>query len=64
MGLFDNPAEVQAKPELKFERLNNETTAFARAKIFGGWLVRFYAGKEGVPFVPDPNHEWDGGSLN
>ena len=32
-----------------------------RAKIPGGWLVAIR--DEGVTFVPDPKHEWDGGSL-
>ncbi len=45
-----------------------------RAKIPGGWLVTtgFHfsvganaaAGGNGVTFVPDPGHNWDGGSLN
>ena len=37
-----------------------------RAKVPGGWLVisQFYiGGAHGLAFVPDPNHEWDGGSL-
>jgi hypothetical protein len=32
----------------------------ARTKIPGGWLMCL---EKGVTFVPDPNHEWDGGSL-
>jgi hypothetical protein len=32
-----------------------------RAKIPGGWLVTIR--DEGITFVPDPKHEWDGGSL-
>ena len=37
-----------------------------RAKVPGGWLVisQFKVGPaHGLAFVPDPNHEWDGGSL-
>ena len=37
-----------------------------RAKVPGGWLVisQFYVGPaHGLTFVPDPKHEWDGGSL-
>ena len=37
-----------------------------RAKVPGGWLVisQFQVGPaHGLVFVPDPNHEWDGGSL-
>jgi hypothetical protein len=38
----------------------------SRAKIPGGWLVGIESGNVrswGLTFVPDPNHEWDGGSL-
>jgi hypothetical protein len=38
----------------------------SRAKIPGGWLVGVESGNVrawGLTFVPDPNHEWDGGSL-
>jgi hypothetical protein len=31
-----------------------------RAKIPGGWLVSF---SDGLTFVPDPEHRWDGSSL-
>lgn len=37
-----------------------------RAKVPGGWLVisQFKIGSaHGLVFLPDPNHEWDGGSL-
>jgi hypothetical protein len=57
---------------LTFTSLNPKTQAYAptpsslsRAKIPGGWLV--YGTTSGdtasLVFVPDPNHEWDGGSL-
>jgi hypothetical protein len=32
-----------------------------RAKIPGGWLVTIR--DEGITFVPDPGHEWDGSSA-
>jgi len=37
-----------------------------RAKVPGGWLIisQFYVGgAHGLVFLPDPNHDWDGGSL-
>ncbi len=33
-----------------------------RAKIPGGWLVLAWS-DNGLCFVPDPHHEWDGNSL-
>ncbi len=63
--------------ELVFIRLEPQTlpgdkwkvsspTNVSRAKIPGGWLVGVESGNVrswGLAFVPDPNHEWDGGSL-
>ena len=39
----------------------------ARAKVPGGWLVTIggsSAVDRGITFYPDPEHKWDGGSLN
>ncbi|MBZ0235608.1 MAG: hypothetical protein K8M05_24980 [Deltaproteobacteria bacterium] len=39
-----------------------------RAKVPGGWLVRMISrghnGESGLAFVPDPQHTWDGKSVN
>lgn len=42
-----------------------------RAKVPGGWIICISAserseteGANGVTFVPDPNHTWDGNSLD
>ncbi len=32
-----------------------------RAKIPGGWLVQ--GSSDCIAFVPDPDHRWDGGSI-
>ena len=64
---------MNKKPVLQLERLlahdPNDTDSFGnpkgpghyadRTRIPGGWLVF----RNAVTFVPDPNHEWDGGSL-
>jgi len=42
----------------------------ARAKVPGGWLVRTKGDTSqdspggGMCFYPDPNHEWDGGTMD
>ncbi len=54
----------------KWEQLKDETDGqkrdyTQRAKIPGGWLVKSkYIHGVGLTFVPDPNHQWDGNSLD
>lgn len=62
-------------PVLKWETLQttreadgllNSKYMTERAKVPGGWLVisQFHVGgAHGLAFLPDPRHEWDGGSL-
>ena len=42
-------------------RLEALDERYRRARIPGGWLVTIR--DEGITFVPDPKHEWDGGST-
>ena len=68
-------SEQPDKPVLSWETLNttreeegilNSKYLTERAKVPGGWLVisQFLIGTaHGLVFLPDPNHEWDGGSL-
>jgi hypothetical protein len=63
----DGMTEVQSKV-LVFEkvptkgfRLEILDDRVHRAKIPGGWLVTIR--DEGITFVPDPKHEWDGSSM-
>jgi hypothetical protein len=47
--------------------LMNSKYMTERAKVPGGWLVlsQFHiGGAHGLTFVPDPRHEWDGGSIS
>jgi hypothetical protein len=56
------PAEASA-PEaggLRWEQLRS-TSPTARAKVPGGWLVA--ANGSGLAFYPDPEHGWDGASM-
>ncbi len=36
-----------------------------RSKVLGGWLVWAFRGcaDGSIAFFPDPEHKWDGGSL-
>ena len=45
---------------LEFQSLKSNLSA-KRAKVPGGWLVVI---GDGVTFLPDPAHKWDGSSLN
>ena len=51
--------EAPAAPRsLEFQTLKSNLSV-KRAKVPGGWLVSI---GEGVAFVPDPGHKWDGTS--
>lgn len=55
------------RPPLRFEELTYEqdqrTHHYYRAAVPGGWLV-LLGNYETTLFVPDPTHEWDGGSVD
>ncbi len=75
----DKKPNAQANPKLTWVRVPSEGDIFEpkfevwRTKIPGGWLVttgflkmqgaNAAGGGNGVTFVPDPGHNWDGGSL-
>lgn len=67
MGLFGSGSNNS--PVIKWEPLKNEGSSWEikwtyRTKVPGGWLIS--AGGDtgnGVTFLPDPKHEWDGNSL-
>ena len=54
-------------PKLKFEKLDVDSTVSARvsrAKIPGGWLLIVTSNSGGgLTFYSDPQHKWDGNSL-
>jgi len=55
------PVANDDRPVLQFQSLRVAgAAALSRAKVPGGWLV---AAGGSVTFVPDPAHQWDGGSL-
>ena len=35
-----------------------------RAKVPGGWLVVLWTASAACTFFPDPEHQWDGGTLD
>ena len=52
---------------LKWENLKSSSKYIfvARAKVPGGWLITVSCPEgAGLTFYPDPNHEWDGSSLD
>ena len=55
-------------PKLKFEKLDVASTLSARvsrAKIPGGWLLLATSNSGGgLTFYSDPQHKWDGNSLD
>jgi hypothetical protein len=55
-------------PKLKFEKLDVGTTLparLSRAKIPGGWLLFALTNAGGgLTFYSDPQHKWDGNSLD
>ena len=48
------------EPALRFQRLDAGAYAVARSGVPGGWLV---VCANGITFYPDPEHTWDGTSL-
>lgn len=46
-----------------FSNGHTRSEAIYRAKVPGGWLVRTSATGDGIAFLPDPEHRWDGASL-
>lgn len=55
-------------PKLKFEKLDVGSmlpARVSRAKIPGGWLLIAIANSGGgLTFYSDPEHKWDGNSLD
>jgi len=70
MGTFQTD-----RPVLRWETLDttrqetgilNTKYLTERAKVPGGWLVisqPHVGAPHGLVFLPDPKHDWDGGSL-
>lgn len=63
---------MEDRPALSLEELNmqyedGKPVKYAyRGRVPGGWLVFTYTpghGLSGTTFYPDPNHAWDGGTL-
>ena len=62
MGLFSSP-----ESKIKWEKLEGDHSLNTfRCKVPGGWVIAVRHGPirvTGVTFMPDPNHSWDGHSL-
>ncbi len=52
-------------PALNWESLNSPKLPAFRAKVPGGWLIAAArSGSVALCFYPDPNHSWNGASMN
>lgn len=61
-GVAPSAAKPSVPPDTRlihWEAIPSNLTTH-RAKVPGGWLV---AAGDGLAFLPDPAHEWDGSSL-
>lgn len=65
---LSNPLSFQSLPTLLDGKKPSTLSPrlLARAKVPGGWLVGIGANQmfSGVTFYPDPQHKWDGASLD
>ncbi|AZR82807.1 hypothetical protein [Thiomicrospira sp. S5] len=71
MGIFSGAYPVGKVKWERVEGLGAIKMDLYRTKIVGGWLVTFSAGNAatgsgsgGLTFISDPEHSWDGSSLN
>ena len=55
------PEPVDAGPRLEWEQLPSSSYTVRRAAVPGGWLVALHG--NGVTFLPDAKHAWDGTSV-
>ena len=51
-----------ARPALRWEAVSSSQYSVMRSKVPGGWLVAAGSGPS-LTFYPDPEHLWDGTSL-
>jgi len=66
-----NTAQGTEQPQLVWHKLNSSSAGgewwklgdVYRTKVPGGWLVLVVNNATGLTFYPDPEHNWDGGSL-
>jgi len=71
MNKNPNTAQKAEPPQLVWHKLNSSSSGgeffklgdVYRTKVPGGWLVMITNNARGLIFYPDPEHNWDGGSL-
>lgn len=69
--MSDKPNVVFEELEVRFRRHSGHcpvdvASRLYRAKVPGGWLLKYDErdGAAGLTFMPDPEHAWDGNSLD
>jgi hypothetical protein len=66
-----NTAQKAGPPQIVWHKLKSSSAGgewwklgdVYRTKVPGGWLVMITNNARGLIFYPDPEHNWDGGSL-
>jgi hypothetical protein len=53
--------EAPSGPHLQWDRVNSSSYTVTRTAVPGGWLVALNG--NGLTFIPDPKHRWDGSSV-
>jgi hypothetical protein len=61
VGAKPNGLATRPTPSENGPSVNRRHPTNVSYRLPGGWLVTIR--DEGITFVPDPGHEWDGGSV-
>jgi hypothetical protein len=72
MKTIENTSQDADSPQLLWHKLNSTSAGgeffklgdVYRAKVPEGWFVMVTNNARGLMFYPDPDHNWNGGSLS
>ena len=63
MMLTDGVEWQQVSSTLHNEKGKQDSVAMYRARVPGGWFVKIYYEGVAAFFYPDPEHKWDGKTV-